>query len=101
MLFADGLPAATGRLLLGSDEKTFIIGRVAVLKEHRGLGLGSIVVSALEHEAKKQGGERVGLSAQCKVRKFYEKMGYAAQGNTYFDEFCEHVYMYKELSKDI
>lgn len=98
VLFADGLPAAAGRLLRGNGETTFVIGRVAVLEKYRGQGLGRIVVEILEKEAKKLGGEHIGLSAQCRVRKFYEKMGYAAQGGTYLDEFCEHVYMHKELA---
>ena len=98
MLFADGLPAATGRLLRGDNEKTFIIGRIAVLKKFRKLGLGSIVVQVLEDRAKKLGAEEVGLSAQCRAQKFYEKIGYTAKGNTYFDEYCEHIYMYKPLN---
>ena len=33
VLFIDGKAAGTGRLLPGGNNKTFIIGRVAVLKE--------------------------------------------------------------------
>ncbi|HCR43157.1 MAG TPA: GNAT family N-acetyltransferase [Ruminococcaceae bacterium] len=97
VLFADGGPAACGRLLRGPDEKIFIIGRVAVLKKYRGRGLGSTVVQVLEDRAKKLGGESTGLSAQCRVQKFYEKLGYEAQGEKYFDEYCQHIYMQKRL----
>lgn len=97
VLFADGAPAATGRLMQGNEEKTFIIGRVAVLKKYRGLGLGSILVGVLEDKAKKLGGKNIGLSAQCRAKEFYEKMGYSAQGETYLDEYCEHVYMSKGI----
>ena len=37
----------------------------------------------------KTGAAGIELSAQCRVRGFYEKCGYAAEGEIYLDEFCE------------
>ncbi|MDR3598681.1 GNAT family N-acetyltransferase [Clostridium sp.] len=97
VLFVDGKPAATGRLLLGKNNKTFVIGRVAVLQEYRKLHLGSKIISELESEAERLGGIRIELSAQCRAQGFYEKMGYVASGETYLDEYCEHINMGKQL----
>lgn len=48
----DGKPVATGRLFPDSDKpNSYIIGRVAVLKEFRRNSLGSEVIKALESKA--------------------------------------------------
>lgn len=97
VLFVDGKPAGTGRLLPGESKETFVVGRVAVLKQYRKLHLGSKIINALEEEAKKLGGRRIELSAQCRAQGFYEKLEYVASGETYLDEFCEHIHMEKQL----
>ena len=51
----------------------------------------------VEEEIKKEGGSRVTLSAQVRVKKFYSKNGYKEIGNIYFDEHCEHIRMEKFL----
>lgn len=51
----DGKPVATGRLFPDSDKpNSYIIGRVAVLKEFRRNSLGSEVIKALESKAAKK-----------------------------------------------
>lgn len=101
VLFVDGKPAATGRLLPGKNNKTFIIGRVAVLKEYRNLHLGSKIINSLEEEAKKLGGDSIELSAQCSAQCFYEKLGYIASGEPYLDEHCEHIHMEKQIKSTL
>lgn len=97
VLFVDDIGTGTGRLLPGKDDKTFAIGRVAVLKEYRKLHLGKEIIESLEKEARNLGGQRIELSAQCRAQKFYEKLGYIASGEIYLDEFCEHIHMEKQL----
>lgn len=97
VLFINEKAAGTGRLLPGENNKIFVIGRVAVLRQYRKLHLGSKIISELEKLAKKLGGTSVELSAQCRAQKFYEKLGYASNGDTYLDEFCEHIHMEKKL----
>jgi predicted GNAT family N-acyltransferase len=96
VLFENGVPAATGRLF-AKNKDTYIIGRVAVRKQYRNSGLGKKVVGRLEDRARELGGRCVELSSQCRVRNFYEKMGYFATGETYLNEFCEHIHMRKYL----
>lgn len=43
------------------------------------------------------GGTKITLSAQKRVKLFYEKNGYTAQGDEYLDEFCPHIHMSKIL----
>lgn len=96
VIYDEDTAVATGRLY--GEEGIAHIGRVAVLPEYRGQRLGAMVVNELEKEAVRQGYKKLVLSAQCRVRPFYEKQGYVAVGDTYFDEYCEHIQMEKTLS---
>ena len=95
VLYDDGKPIATCRYF--GEGATYHIGRVAVLKAYRGQNLGSKIMQLAEAEIKKDGGKRITLSAQVRAKDFYEKLGYRASGKTYFDEYCAHIQMVKEL----
>lgn len=101
VLWIDGAPAATGRTFLGQGKDgAWTIGRVAVVKSHRGQGLGASVVRELERAAKAQGARSFVLSAQVRAKGFYEAIGYRAHGEPYLDEYCPHVTMTKPAGKD-
>ena len=42
-------------------------------------------------------GDKLLLAAQTRVREFYEKQGYAAEGEEFLDEYCPHIWMSKAL----
>ena len=73
------------------------IGRVAVLREHRGRGVGALLMRQAEQTAREQGFTYLALDAQCYAIPFYEKLGYVAQGNVFLDCAIEHRYMSKPL----
>lgn len=50
-----------------------------------------------ETEIKNEGGQKIEVSAQVRVLEFYEKLGYNKISDIYFDEYCEHIRMVKEL----
>lgn len=97
VLFMDGQAVATGRLLPGEQQGEFVIGRVAVLQEYRGRHLGEQIMLALEEEARRAGGKKISLSAQCRASGFYQTLGYVERGAVYLDEFCPHILMEKVL----
>lgn len=94
VVFADGTAAAAGRIF-PPQNGVCVIGRIAVRKAFRGKNLGSATVKLLEEKAGELGAEKIALSAQCRVREFYEKLGYSASGEVYSDEFCPHIHMEK------
>lgn len=96
LLYCDGIPAGTGRLFKDNDG-SWHIGRIAVDKEFRGKHLGEEIMRRIEAKARELGAKKTILSAQCRVRGFYEKCGYTAYGDVYLDEYCEHISMEKEL----
>jgi predicted GNAT family N-acyltransferase len=78
----------TGRML--SDGH---IGRLAVLKEYRGRGLGVQALLALVAEADRIGLDRVYLGAQKHAVGFYERLGFSVYGEPYMEVGIEHVHM--------
>lgn len=88
-----GQYVGTGRML--DDGR---IGRVAILKEFRGLGLGAKVVQALVAEAARLGYSRVYLGAQIQALDFYAKIGFAPFGEEFMDAGIPHLAMEKLLA---
>lgn len=98
-LSSDGSALGTARLLAPhhADEPAHI-GRVAVLSEARGLGVGALLMTALETEALARYGVvvdgarsvSVELSAQEQAIGFYERAGYVARPERYLSENIWH-----------
>lgn len=95
--YDNGKPAAVCRFFYDDEHSSHMIGRIAVVKELRGKHLGEQMVLAAEKFIKEAGGEKATLSAQLRVSGFYEKLGYTKSGSEYYDEYCPHVLMSKEL----
>lgn len=97
VLYCDGFPAAVCRFYQDRTEDGYLIGRLAVRKAYRGKGLGAVLLSEAEKEIERRGGRTASLHAQRQAQPFYEKQGYAAYGETDFDEGCPHAWMKKNL----
>ncbi|MFF3497560.1 GNAT family N-acetyltransferase [Streptomyces sp. NPDC003247] len=101
----DGVPLGTGRLLYGEaaaaktggDPSVGSLGRLAVAKEARGLGVGAALVRALEEAARARGLAAVDLHAQTHALGFYERLGYAAYGPEFPDAGIPHRAMRRAL----
>jgi predicted GNAT family N-acyltransferase len=88
-----GGPAlGTGRLLFDGH-----IGRMAVAREARGLGVGAAVLRALMQAARERGHREVELHAQVHAQAFYERFGFAVIGPEFDDCGIPHVTMRAEL----
>ncbi|MFJ2088528.1 GNAT family N-acetyltransferase [Streptomyces sp. NPDC087901] len=95
---ADGTALGTGRLLhgpavaakTGGDPTVGSLGRLAVTKEARGLGVGAALVRAIEDAARELGLSAVDLHAQTHALGFYERLGYAAYGPEFPDAGIPH-----------
>lgn len=89
---ADGAVLGTGRLLPDGH-----IGRMAVLRETRGAGVGGALLRALMQAARSRGDRRVVLSAQTHAIPFYERFGFVAEGEEYDDAGIPHRRMWLAL----
>jgi len=101
----DGVPLGTGRLLYGEaaaakvdgDLSVGSLGRLAVAKEARGLGVGVALVRAIEDAARARGLAAVDLHAQTHALGFYERLGYEAYGPEYPEAGIPHRAMRRAL----
>ncbi|SDL40577.1 Predicted N-acyltransferase, GNAT family [Franzmannia pantelleriensis] len=66
------------------------LGRVAVLEEGRGLGLGRRLVEAAIEAARSQGHAHLELAAQLQAIPFYEQLGFSAYGDEFLDAGIPH-----------
>ncbi|WP_370263645.1 GNAT family N-acetyltransferase [Limnobacter sp.] len=74
------------------------IGRMAVLPNLRGQGIGSAMLNALLQEALRQGLQEVKLSAQKHAMPFYARHGFEALGPPHMEVGIAHQWMRKPLS---
>ncbi|MDQ0374437.1 GNAT family N-acetyltransferase [Cellulomonas humilata] len=95
----DGSALGTARLLPPHHAgEPAHIGRVAVDGAARGLGVGALLMAALEDEALERFGDvtdgvrsvSVELSAQEQALGFYARLGYVARPERYLDEAIWH-----------
>lgn len=97
VIFSDGEAVATGRII-PYGENTVKIGRIAVKKDKRGLGLGEKIVLELLRKAKEDGAKTVKVGAQTHAVGFYEKCGFTLVGTPeYLEENIPHYDMYLEF----
>ena len=88
----EGRLVGTARLRDGGQGKAKA-ERVAVLEEQRGRGTGRALMRALEEAAREAGFREVVLAAQVSAIPFYERLGYEAYGEPFFEARIEHRYM--------
>lgn len=86
VIASDGAKAVgTGRLLPDGH-----IGRMAVLKEARGKGVGGAMLKVLMEAARVRGDKGVVLSAQIHAVGFYRRYGFIEEGPEYLDAGIPH-----------
>lgn len=91
-----GRPIGTARL--APDGR---IGRMAVLPEWRGHGVGSALLHALLRIARGQGLSRVNLHAQAGAIDFYRRHGFVPVGPPFMEAGIEHQAMAQRLDRPV
>jgi len=95
LLLADGKPVGTGRVFADPERTdTARLGRVAVLREYRGLRLGQVLIATLLEEIKKSGRfRRVLIHAQSSVVELYARFGFEKVGEEFYEAGIAHYEM--------
>lgn len=91
-IVSDGAAVATGRLLTNGQ-----VGRMAVLANWRYHGIGRAMLDRMLEIAASRCLTRVFLHAQCAALGFYEKAGFAPDGEVFLDAGIPHQAMYLKL----
>jgi len=93
---SNGTTIGTGRLVHTAPGDCQI-GRMAVDRPWRRQGIGSMILSHLEDEARRLGIRQAVLHAQTYVKAFYAAHGYREEGEVFTEAGIEHVLMRKAL----
>jgi ElaA protein len=87
----DGVPVGTLRIVLKAPDVAKIT-RVAVRRAHRGRGIGVALMRAAEAAVT---APVLALDAQSYALPFYERLGYAAEGEEFMEAGIAHRHMRK------
>ncbi len=91
----DGRPVGCGRML---DHGAYVkIGRMAVVRERRGAGVGRRILEFLIESARRRGVKRVMLDAQVHAEGFYRKQGFTPMGDVFEEAGILHRRMQRTL----
>lgn len=90
----EGKAVGTGRLLPDGH-----IGRMAVLKEWRGMGVGAQLLQALVEQARRRRHACVRLNAQAYATGFYRRYGFEVSGPEFMEAGIPHLAMQRDLSR--
>lgn len=89
--YVGNIPVATCRIWM--DREGYHVGRIAVIREYRGRGLGKNLLEHTEAYVQSLGGSCLSLHAQCRAVDFYRNCGFVPYGEVDYDEGVEHVHM--------
>ena len=88
LAFAGKKPVGTARVVIhGASAK---IGRMAVLKDYRGKGIGQRLLKRAVAAAIKRRARKIYLHAQVPVIRFYEKMEFRCAGGVFSEAGIPH-----------
>jgi len=85
-------PIGTARVRFFGDRAK--VERLAVLKKHRGKGIGRRALKYAIDYCKRKGVKEVILHAQYYAKEFYEKLGFKERGKRFMEANIEHIEMY-------
>jgi predicted GNAT family N-acyltransferase len=74
------------------------VGRMAVLPEWRGKGVGTALLSHLIEDAREQGMNQLVLNAQTSACDFYRRFHFEAEGEEFIEAGIPHVRMTRTLA---
>ena len=95
LVLLDGRPVGTGRWRVADGMAK--LERVCLLRECRGLGIGKMIIRALEDRARQAGLSRAKLHGQTHAEAFYTGLGYQPSSGVFLEEGIEHRLMIREL----
>jgi tRNA 2-thiocytidine biosynthesis protein TtcA len=99
LLLKDNRPIGTMRVFLNEKNHSCIFGRVAIIKEYRGLGYGKRMLTQVEKIlSRKITPLEIHLGAQEHAVGFYERLGFKKDSKeSYLDANIKHFHMTRNL----
>ncbi len=78
------------------------IGRVITSPSYRGLGIGiTLMQKSITHILEIYSTDKIRIGAQLYLKKFYEGLGFIAQGDEFLEDGIPHIEMILEKKKKV
>jgi predicted GNAT family N-acyltransferase len=91
ILYDDGQAVATARFYVQDD--CAYLGRIAVLKEKRGMGFGDLLLKVMMQKIQRMEVPMLEIHAQLHAVPFYARYGFEVQGEEYILDGLPHLTM--------
>jgi predicted GNAT family N-acyltransferase len=95
LVYYNGHPVGTGRLRIVDHNGK--LERICILAAYRKLGIGKVIINALEEIAEEKGVSQVKLHGQTHAEGFYKKLGYQTSSDVFMEDGIPHILMVKKL----
>lgn len=95
LVYYNDQAVGTGRLRIVNEYGK--LERICLLEKNRNLGLGKVIVQALEEIAREKSVEQVKLHGQTHAEGFYHNLGYQTASDIFMEDGIPHVLMVKQL----
>lgn len=96
LVFLNEQPVGTGRIRMVDEFGK--LERICILEPFRKLGIGKIIIKALEEIAERNAVSKVKLHGQKQAEGFYKKLGYQTSSDIFMEDGIPHILMVKELT---
>ncbi|MEK4245648.1 GNAT family N-acetyltransferase [Psychrobacillus sp. FSL K6-2684] len=96
LVLIDNVAVGTGRLRVVDEFGK--LERICILPPYRKLGLGKVIVKALEDVAKELKVSKVKLHGQSHAEGFYTGLGYKTTSDIFMEDGIPHILMTKEFT---
>ena len=97
VFYSNDEPIATGRILFKSSQ--VFLGRIAVLKQFRGCGIGLKLTQELINKTNQLGVQTLHIHSQTYALDFYKKLGFEPFGEEFLDAGIKHYNMKLEIKQ--
>lgn len=72
--------------------------RICILEPFRKLGIGKMIIKALEELAERKAVSKVKLHGQKQAEGFYQKLCYQTSSSIFMEDGIPHILMIKDLT---
>jgi predicted GNAT family N-acyltransferase len=95
LVYYEEKPVGTGRVRWVDEFGK--LERICILDTYRKLGIGKVIITALEEIAQERGAKKVKLHGQTQAEGFYKKLGYQTSSSVFIEDGIPHLLMTKKL----
>ena len=98
VLYDSGKAIATCRISPMEERNVYLIGRIAVIKELRGKGIGKVIIESAEEYLKETDCATAKIRSRYQVKDFYIKCGYEICSDILYEDGRPYIWVRKSVN---